>query len=516
MIEKIYNKISRYFFILKLRIGLKKIQYDNFKELNFKQRDFINYKVIKHNVLKDNFIYNLLERENHNFNFLNFFQKLGGKKGIDLSKNNIFLWFEKFKYYHEFPWSQDYASKRFLNIIYNYDYICSNSNKKEIKKINFILNFHMKRIIFELKRKKPISISSYEVVTEVLIACIKRQNSENTMKDIIKKINLQIDENSMHRSYNLLEHSKFLNNLNEIKNILLFFNIKIPEKFNNKVLAMTALLTTYRHHDSSLPLFNGCNNNHNKEIERILNNEQFLKFKQLTNFQNGIATYKDSKKALFFDVVQPHKADYHKELSAGSLSIEISAAGEKIITNCGGTELRGKNPSYLRYSAAHSTIIINNTNISEIKEIDVGTAYPKQVMFESTEDDEKTTFIGTHNGYLKNYKKICRRNLIIDKKNNLFKGEDTIISTKSIIDNNVYHIRFHLMPNISTIITKNKKSIIIRTKRSSMWIFKSNNEINIENSIYVENDMATQTSQIVISGITSSLKNIIKWSLEKI
>ena len=27
----------------------------------------------------------------------------------------------------------------------------------------------------------------------------------------------------------------------------------------------------------------------------------------------------------------------------------------------------GKNPEYLRYSAAHSTIILQNTNISEIK-----------------------------------------------------------------------------------------------------------------------------------------------------
>jgi len=49
-----------------------------------------------------------------------------------------------------------------------------------------------------------------------------------------------------------------------------------------------------------------------------------------------------------------------------------------------------------------------------------------------------------------------------------------------------------------------------------MWVFKSNNEIVIENSIYVINDMAIQTSQIVINGITSSLKNKIQWSLEKI
>ena len=47
-------------------------------------------------------------------------------------------------------------------------------------------------------------------------------------------------------------------------------------------------------------------------------------------------------------------------------------------------------------------------------------------------------------------------------------------------------------------------------------MFKSDHKTTINNSIYVDNDIAIQTSQIVISGITSSLKNKIKWSLEKI
>ena len=71
------------------------------------------------------------------------------------------------------------------------------------------------------------------------------------------------------------------------------------------------------------------------------------------------------------------------------------------------------------------------------------------------------------------------------------------------------------MPNISTTITKNKKNIIIKTEKNNIWIFKSNNEVMIEKSIYVKKDMAIETSQIVISGITSSLKNKVEWSLEK-
>ena len=47
-------------------------------------------------------------------------------------------------------------------------------------------------------------------------------------------------------------------------------------------------------------------------------------------------------------------------------------------------------------------------------------------------------------------------------------------------------------------------------------MFKSNKEILIEKSIFVRDDIASETNQIVISGITSLLNTKVEWSLEKI
>jgi len=516
MIKAIIKSFPNYLFVFFLRFKLNKNYYTKFKDLNFKQNDFINYKIIKYYVLKDNFILNSFIRNIHTFDFLFYFQKIGGKEGIDLSKKNIFLWFKKYKYYTKYPWGDDFSSKRFINIVYNYDFICSILNNNEIKQINYILNFHIKRIFFEINRKKNTEISSYQILALVLIECLNNNIGKGVSEKIKSVINSQIDEISIYKSYNILDHSKFLNNLIEIKNIFLFLNLEIPNDLNNTILAMTSLLKTYKHHDSSLPLFNGCNNNHNDVILSISKKEKFLKTIPLTKFKNGIAVYKDYDKTLFFDVVQPTTIKYHNELSASTLALEISAGKEKIITNCGGTEGTGKNPAYLKYSAAHSTIILNNTNITEIKENDTNKMFPKEVIYESREDDDILMLSGTHNGYLKNYKKVCKRQLFINKKKNFFKGEDIIISNKSNHEKIIYHIRFHLMPGISTTITENKKNVIMKTNKKSIWMFKSSNEILIEKSIYVKNDMALESSQIVLSGITSSLRNKIQWSLEQI
>ena len=515
MINSLYHNFLRNFLLLYLRLGLGK-NYNNFKDLNFKQNDFINYKIVKYYILKENFIINQNTEDIHTFNFLSFFQKLGGKKGIELSKKNIFLWFKKFKYNQSFFWSTDHASKRFINLLYSYDFICSVSNQKEVAQINRILNFHIKRIVFEIGIKKQDDISSSEILALVLIDCCKNSLSSKIITKIDNLINLQVDENSVHKSYNILEHAKFLNNLIEIRNVFLFFKIKTSNNFRNIVLAMTSSLKSFQHTDTSLPLFNGCNNNYNKIIENIYKKEQFVKTKTFNKFNNGIAIYRDLQKILFFDVVQPLNLGFHKDLSAGSLSIEISAYGEKIITNCGGSEVGGRNPAYLKYSAAHSTIILDNTNISEIKENNLNREFIKKVNLETKEDKSLLILSGTHNGYLTNYNKICKRTLTISKKKELLKGEDTIISTKSIIEKNVYHIRFHLMPELTTTITENKKNIIIKTKKNNVWIFKSNKEMIIEKSIFVRNDIANETNQIVISGVTSSLNSKVEWSLEKI
>ena len=49
-----------------------------------------------------------------------------------------------------------------------------------------------------------------------------------------------------------------------------------------------------------------------------------------------------------------------------------------------------------------------------------------------------------------------------------------------------------------------------------MWMFRSNKEMMVEKSIFVRNDIANETTQIVISGITSALKTKVEWLIEKI
>ena len=320
----------------------------------------------------------------------------------------------------------------------------------------------------------------------------------------------------MHKSYNILEHTKFINNLIEIKNIFLFFNINQSKLFDDLILKMSSTLNQYFHDDGTLPLFNGTNNIHTNLINNSINKENYLKKREFSNISNGIAFYSDKKKKVFFDVVQPNKDIISSNLNAGTLSIEISGHGEKIFTNCGASESLGKNPEYLRYSAAHSTIVLQNTNISEIKEKSPHIKFPQSVSFRRETNNDTEIFEGSHNGYLKKFNKIIKRKLIIYKNNDRIDGEDSLILYKNIDSRLIYHIRFHMVDDVTFNFTNSKKNIILKTKLNNIWLFKSQSELIVEDSILVDNNITKPTKQIVIKGVLLNNKIVEKWSLEKI
>ena len=52
------------------------------------------------------------------------------------------------------------------------------------------------------------------------------------------------------------------------------------------------------------------------------------------------------------------------------------------------------------------------------------------------------------------------------------------------------------------------------SKKNKIWLFKSSSLLELEKSIYIDNNTTKETQQIVIRGSTDLTKKIEKWSLE--
>tara|TARA_B100001013_G_C24535721_1_gene412563 strand:- start:83 stop:925 length:843 start_codon:yes stop_codon:yes gene_type:complete len=279
---------------------------------------------------------------------------------------------------------------------------------------------------------------------------------------------------------------------------------------------MSSVLKNLFHKDNTLALFNGSNNSNLKSIININKLQKDINTKDLSNPKDGLAICEINKLKIFFDATKPTNKLISQNLHSGTFSIEISYDKEKIITNCGSIEKRiGKKPEFLRYSAAHSTIIINNTNISELVEKKSYKRVPENLIFNKDENEEFIVWEGMHDGYKNNFNYLVKRKLLISKKITKITGYDLIIRTNLKAKKMIYNIRFHLTPTCSCLLTNNQKAVLIKTNNSS-WIFESENKLTLEDSININDGKRIyKTKQIVISGYTLATKKKEKWSISK-
>ena len=97
----------------------------------------------------------------------------------------------------------------------------------------------------------------------------------------------------------------------------------------------------------------------------------------------------------------------------------------------------------------------------------------------------------------------------------IFVGTDKII--KKTNNNYKFDIRFHMEPNVKLMKTQDNKTILIELHDEG-WKFTCDNyDINIDNGLYFGIKNLYKVNQnILISGISSTQNERIKWEIKKI
>ncbi len=515
-----FNYLINNDFIIKIRSKNLKKDIVNF---NFTNISFENLSLSKKIFFsKNNLIfneYNEASLEYHSFNWLNLAKQIGGSESVIISRNHIYNWQKKSYIFSSFVWNNEIIAKRLINLIYYYEFFALSANKKEKNKFLQLIAKNYFVLNFMVASKKTVDDQSIEIQKSLLLfKLIFNFDSKKIINLIRQHIKKNVNKDGIHISMNPCYHAEYINNLYEIKNILLFFNKKLPDEIEFQILNMTSSLIKFFHKNNSIALFNGSNNANFNKIKKICSLSKDIKAKNLENINDGIAIYENNIYKILFDVAKPSVKLISQHLHAGTLSFELSSGKEKIFTNCGSIEKRGvRKLDYLRFSAAHSTIVLNNTNISELGERKSYKRVPQNVLFNYSKNDDFLIWNGTHDGYKKNFQKLISRKLFISKSDFRIIGEDSIISTKISEKNVLFDIRFHLTTECKASLTRGKNSVLIVTKLNNSFIFESESNLSLNESVYVyDGKKIEKTIQIVISGFTNSFKKTIKWEIKKL
>jgi uncharacterized heparinase superfamily protein len=209
---------------------------------------------------------------------------------------------------------------------------------------------------------------------------------------------------------------------------------------------------------------------------------------------------------------------------ASTLAMEISDGAQRLVVNCGGpglvpTALPGELVLALRSTAAHSTLILEDTNSTAIlPDGNLGKGVV-DVEIARGEDNDCSRIEASHDGYVKGFGLVHQRRLSLGNDGKEIRGEDRLIARgrKKIREAAAYAIRFHLAPGVEPTVTADGMGAILRSAGAPPWNFRCRGAmLQVEESLFIDGQgQMVPTLQLVVVGEVSAIGGEIAWQFRR-
>jgi uncharacterized heparinase superfamily protein len=202
----------------------------------------------------------------------------------------------------------------------------------------------------------------------------------------------------------------------------------------------------------------------------------------------------------------------------------MSDGAQRLVVNCGGP---GPVPSAfadelvlaLRSTAAHSTLVLDDTNSTSILPDGSLGRGVTDVQIARSEDNDCSRIEAGHDGYTKRFGLFHQRRLSLGNDGKEVRGEDRLIpkGRKKIREASPFAIRFHLAPGVEATITADGMGAILRSAGAPPWNFRCRGAmLQVEESLFVNGrGQMVPTLQLVVVGEVSAIGGEIAWQFRR-
>ena len=268
-------------------------------------------------------------------------------------------------------------------------------------------------------------------------------------------------------------------------------------------------------------MFNGATTLNLDQIQEYLDKSKpDIKNKNL----GGLLKIKHKSHFLIVDIDKPPQKKFSRSYQSGPLSFEYFLDDVKIITNSGfGNHISKKIELLSRHTACQSTLSINDTSITKFENNKIiskvfGNSIKNSFKFFDfflKNESDVVGFSASNNGYEKKFGCIHKREIYLDKKNNLLRGTDHIFKAKDGYPIR-YAFRFHINPELTVVKTMSGNSALIQITKNKSLIFTINEEnLELEKTIFLGEKKIIDSTCITISGNLVNKNKIFNWEIKK-
>ena len=224
------------------------------------------------------------------------------------------------------------------------------------------------------------------------------------------------------------------------------------------------------------------------------------------------------------DAAPPPPQRIAEQGSASTLAFELSDGGQRLVVNCGGpgpmpTQLPDELVQGLRTTAAHSTLVLADTNSTNILPDGSLGKGVEDVAIERAENNDSSRLEASHDGYARVFGMVHKRSLMLGNDGKEIRGSDQLIpkGRRKIRESAAYAARFHLAPGVEATITADGMGAILRSKGAPPWNFRCRGgNLATEESLWIDGrGQPHSTMQLVIVGEVSALGGEVGWQFRR-
>ena len=296
---------------------------------------------------------------------------------------------------------------------------------------------------------------------------------------------------------------------------------RAPAELIAAVDRMAPMLRFFRHGDGGLALFNGSWEGERSLMDLVLARSGSSEAAPAMALASGFQRMTAGTSLVIVDAGSPPGRGMDGTAHAGTLSVEMSAAHERLVVNCGTSPGAPREwRHFMRFTAAHSTAVVDDTNSTEITNHGSLEYRAGNVLVDRADDQGSQWLDMSHDGYRSLYGIIHRRRLWLSADGGDLRGEDLFGGPDGrpvTVPDRRFILRFHLHPTVKATLAQSGQAVLMRLPSGRGWRLRASGAgIGLAESIYLgEDSRVRRTEQIVLVGQVPPEGAAVKWALTR-
>jgi len=469
-------------------------------------------------------------RQMASFAWLDSLRALGGPAARQFARQVILAWFTDTAKYDSVSWSSDLLAARLHRCLVNSAFLETNTDALFRAHLLRSLN----RQAEHLHRALPDGLNGAALLKASIAlmlagALLPPHGSKGNDKWLRKagalldrELHAQILPDGGHVERSPTVMLELLQQLLDLHHVLMLTQRKLPDQLVSTIGNLASAVKLLTHPDGGLALFNDTNEGEPTSVMLTLMRADAasgVDARDLAQLpHSGFQRMAAGKSVVIAEAGAPPPHGLDRHAHAGTLSFEFSYGPERLIVNCGAHPNADEWRAVQRATAAHSTLVVDDTNSSMLLPPDGphggGLALaPRSVVVRREATEAGQWLDARHNGYEEPFELTHRRRLFLSADGLELIGEETLTGRGG----KNFALRFHLHPGVQVSVTQSSQSALLKLPQGGGWRLRiQGGELSLVDSIYLgQAGMVRRTQQLVVQGPIADDTTQVKWALQK-